>query len=122
MLKAPLICRFLVGLSLIILTLSFLMRQFSTRSLTFLFALSALPGFGIWQAQAQTSMVNSLLPTHNTIAAPRSGLVTSDFSQSIMAASAPNLRVYGSQVRGSRPGTISGGGTAKLMVPHLCCR
>ena len=90
------------------------MRQFSTRSLTFLFALLALPGFGIWQAQAQTPMVNSLLPARNAVAAPRSGPVTVGFSQSITAASAPNLRVYGSQVRGKRPGTISGGGTAKL--------
>ena len=114
MLKAPLICRFLVGLSLILLTLSFLMRQFSTRSLTFLFALSALLGFGIWQAQAQTPMVNSLLPARNAVAAPHSGLVTLGFSQSITAASAPNLRVYGSQVRGKRPGTISEGGTTKL--------
>ena len=59
-------------------------------------------------------MVNLLLPARNAIPAPRSGPVTVGFSQSITAASAPNLRVYGSQVRGKRPGTISGGGTAKL--------
>ena len=80
----------------------------------FLFALLTLPGFGIWQAQIQTPMVNLLLPARNAIAAPRSGTVTVGFSQSITATSAPNLRVYGSQVRGKRPGTISGGGTAKL--------
>ena len=80
----------------------------------FLFALLALPGFGIWQAHTQTPMVNLLLPARNAIVAPRSGTVTVGFSQSITATSAPNLRVYGSQVRGKRPGTISGGGTAKL--------
>ncbi|MBD2723140.1 FG-GAP-like repeat-containing protein [Hymenobacter armeniacus] len=71
-------------------------------------------GTGQLPALAQAPTVTVLQPARQAVAAPRSGPVTVSFSQPISAASAPNLKVYGSQLRGKRPGTVSGGGTSIL--------
>nr|WP_214607025.1 FG-GAP-like repeat-containing protein [Hymenobacter arizonensis] len=55
-----------------------------------------------------------MLPARHAVAAPRLGPVSLTFTQAITAASATNLRVYGNQARGRRPGTMSGGNTATL--------
>ncbi|UOQ98716.1 FG-GAP-like repeat-containing protein [Hymenobacter sp. 5317J-9] len=71
-------------------------------------------GVGQLPAQAQAPTVTSLQPARQAVAAPRTGPVTVSFSQPISAASASNLKVYGNQLRGKRPGTVSGGGTSIL--------
>lgn len=65
-------------------------------------------------ARAQAPDITTLAPARNSVAAPVAGPVAVGFTQAITAASAPNLRVYGSQRRGRRPGVLSGGGTANL--------
>ncbi|MDO7877543.1 FG-GAP-like repeat-containing protein [Hymenobacter sp. ASUV-10] len=65
-------------------------------------------------ARAQAPVLLTRQPARNAVAAPRSGPVSLTFSQPITAASAANLRVDGNQLRGKRPGTIGGGGTATL--------
>ncbi|WP_460576894.1 FG-GAP-like repeat-containing protein [Hymenobacter coalescens] len=64
-------------------------------------------------ARAQLSVV-SRQPARNAPAAPRNTALTLGFSQAVSAASAPNLRVYGTQLRGKRPGGVAGGGTSTL--------
>ena len=65
-------------------------------------------------AAAQAPTIVSLQPVRNAVAAPRTSNVSLTFTQAITAASATNLRMYGNQLRGKRPGTLSGGGTATL--------
>ena len=62
-------------------------------------------------AWAQAPAITSLVPGRHAVAAPRPGPVEVNFTQPITAASAGGLRVYGGQLRGRRPGTLSGGGT-----------
>ena len=69
---------------------------------------------GAHAAWAQAPTITAPAPGRHAVAAPPLGPVTVGFSQSITAASAPNLRVYGNQRRGRRPGALSGGNTAAL--------
>jgi hypothetical protein len=64
-------------------------------------------------AQAQVTVV-SRQPARHAAAAARNAVVAVGFSQPISAATAPNLRVYGSQLQGRRAGNVAGGGTASL--------
>ncbi|RTQ53384.1 T9SS type A sorting domain-containing protein [Hymenobacter gummosus] len=73
-----------------------------------------LLGLGLASAaQAQFTVV-SRQPARHAVAAPRAGGITVGFSQAVSAPTAANLRVYGSLLRGRRPGSFSGGGTATL--------
>ena len=56
----------------------------------------------------------SLLPGRNAVAAARNAPVTLTLATPVTAATAGNLRVFGSQLRGRRPGVLAGGGTAAL--------
>jgi len=58
--------------------------------------------------------VTSRQPARHAVAAARNAAVTIGFSQAIGAATAPNLRVYGSLLQGRRAGSVAGGGTAML--------
>ena len=58
--------------------------------------------------------VLALSPVRHATSAPGSAAVTATFAQSISSASANNIRVFGSRVRGRRPGTVTGGGTSTL--------
>ena len=62
---------------------------------------------------APTAVI-AMQPARHAPAAPRTANVSLTFSQPITAATAPGLRVFGSQLRGRRPGTLAGGGTATL--------
>ena len=90
------------------------MQQLSTPSVRSLIGLSLVTVMSSLEAEAQAPAVTTLFPARQAVAAPRSGPVTVNFTQAITASSAANLRVYGNQVRGRRPGTVSGGGTASL--------
>ncbi|QNH61208.1 FG-GAP-like repeat-containing protein [Hymenobacter sediminicola] len=59
-------------------------------------------------------VVTSYSPTRNAPGIPRTAPVVVSFSQNITAATATNLRVFGSQLRGQRPGTLTGAGTSTL--------
>jgi hypothetical protein len=65
-------------------------------------------------ALAQAPTITARNPARNAVAAPVAGPVTVQFSTVINAASAANVRVFGSQRRGLRPGTLSGAGTTSL--------
>ncbi|HET9501934.1 MAG TPA: FG-GAP-like repeat-containing protein [Hymenobacter sp.] len=70
-------------------------------------------------AQAQVAVV-SRQPARHAVAAARNAAVAIGFSQPISAATAPNLRVYGSLRQGRRAGSVAGGGTATLtFAPSL---
>jgi hypothetical protein len=56
----------------------------------------------------------SLVPGPNAVAVARTAPVQFNFSSAITAATASNLRVFGNQLRGQRPGTLAGAGTATL--------
>jgi len=88
------------------------MKQLVTQSFFVAFLLSLLPGVSAGQAPA----VSSRQPARNAVAAPRAGAVQVTFTQAITAASAGQLRVYGNQVSGLRPGVVSGGGTTTLSL------
>ena len=92
------------------------MPHLFTRVTRFVLSLLLVAGLSQATAQAQAPAVSSLLPARNAVAAPRTGPVSLTFTQAITAASAPALRVYGSQLRGKRPGTLSGGGTTTLSL------
>ena len=92
------------------------MKQYFTVAFFLLAGLGLLPGLGAATAQAQAPTVVSRQPARHAPAAPRSGPVTVQFSQAITAASATRLRVYGSQGRGLKSGTLSGGGTTTLSL------
>ena len=55
-----------------------------------------------------------LTPARNAVAVSRSAAVGITFSEPVTTATAGNLRVFGNQVRGRRPGVVTGGGTASL--------
>ena len=55
-----------------------------------------------------------LTPAPNALAVPRTAAVAFTFPAAVTAASAGNLRVFGSQLRGRRAGVLSGAGTAAL--------
>ncbi|MET4074605.1 FG-GAP-like repeat-containing protein [Hymenobacter sp. UYCo722] len=59
-------------------------------------------------------LLTSINPARNAPSAARSTAVTATFSAPITAATAGNLRVFGSQRGGRRTGTVTGGGTATL--------
>ena len=63
--------------------------------------------------QAQTTIL-SRQPARNAIAAGRTVPVSIVFSQAIAPGTAAGLRVYGSALRGLRPGTLAGGGSNTL--------
>ena len=56
----------------------------------------------------------SLAPGRNAIAAARNAPITLAFAAPVTAATAGNLRIFGNQLRGRRPGGLTGGGTATL--------
>jgi len=58
--------------------------------------------------------VLSVSPARNAINAPRTGAVVATFAQPISSATAANMRVHGSQLRGRRTGTVTGGGSSTL--------
>jgi len=63
---------------------------------------------------AQGPAVSALTPGRNAVSAPVNRPISLTFTQPIAAATANTLRVYGSQLRGLRPGSLQGGGTATL--------
>ena len=76
--------------------------------------LSGIPWHAAW---AQGPTVVSIVPVRHAPSAPRTANVQATFSQPITAASAMlagGVQVFGNQLRGSRPGVVSGGGTAVL--------
>lgn len=58
--------------------------------------------------------VVGLMPRANSTAASRSASISLGLGAPVTAATAGNLRVFGSQLRGRRPGTVSGSGTSTL--------
>jgi len=64
--------------------------------------------------QAQAPTITARTPARNAVASPVVGPVSVQFSAPIDAATAANVRVFGNQRRGQRPGTVSGGGTTSL--------
>ena len=60
------------------------------------------------------SGLSGLLPRRNALAAARTAPVQVTFGTAVTAATAGNLRVFGNQLRGRRPGTVTGGGTTAL--------
>ena len=58
--------------------------------------------------------LTSLTPTRNSPSIGRGGSINVSFSAAVTAATADNLRVFGSLRRGRRAGTLSGGGTTAL--------
>ncbi|SET44320.1 FG-GAP-like repeat-containing protein [Hymenobacter actinosclerus] len=63
--------------------------------------------------QAQVTVL-SRQPARNAVSAPRNAAIGVNFSQPITPASAGKMSVQGSLLRGQRPGSVSGGGTAQL--------
>ncbi len=59
-------------------------------------------------------LLTSTSPARNAPSAPRGTAITTTFSAPITAATASNLRVFGSQRGGRRAGTLTGGGTTTL--------
>ncbi|GAB2790509.1 MULTISPECIES: FG-GAP-like repeat-containing protein [Hymenobacter] len=59
-------------------------------------------------------VVTAVAPARNTVAADRSTTAQITFSEPMTAASADNVRVFGSLLRGRQAGTITGGGSATL--------
>ncbi|RZK44080.1 MAG: hypothetical protein EOO59_22080, partial [Hymenobacter sp.] len=59
-------------------------------------------------------MATSLVPGRNALAVARTAPVQLSFGAAVTAATAGNLRIFGNQLRGRRPGTLTGGGTATL--------
>jgi hypothetical protein len=53
-------------------------------------------------------------PARHSVAAARNANITVGFSQAIAAATASNLKVYGTLLGSKRPGSVVGGGTATL--------
>ncbi|UOR05096.1 FG-GAP-like repeat-containing protein [Hymenobacter aerilatus] len=66
-------------------------------------------------AVGQTPKLVNTQPTRHSTNAPRAGAITLLFNQPIAAISANSLRVYGNQLRGLRPGTLSGGNSSTLI-------
>ena len=64
-------------------------------------------------AHAQTTIL-SRQPARSAVAASRTAPVSIGFSQAIAPGTAAGLRVYGSALRGLRPGTLAGGGSNTL--------
>ena len=92
------------------LSLSFHLRK----TIILLVALSGIAGPRAW---AQGPTVVSITPTRHAPSAARTANVQATFSQPITAASATaagGFQVFGNQMRGSRPGVVSGGGTTAL--------
>jgi hypothetical protein len=67
-------------------------------------------------------VVSSRQPARHAGAAPRNAAVAVGFSQPVSAATAPNLRVYGSLRQGKRLGGVAGGGTASLTFTQVVKR
>ncbi|RTQ50919.1 T9SS type A sorting domain-containing protein [Hymenobacter gummosus] len=65
-------------------------------------------------ATAQGPTLVSSSPARNAVAVPAAGSVGLTFSQAVSAASAGNVRVFGSMRQGLRTGTLSGGGSSAL--------
>ncbi|MCI1188057.1 FG-GAP-like repeat-containing protein [Hymenobacter sp. DH14] len=59
-------------------------------------------------------LLTAIAPARNAVAVPRASTVAATFTVPITAATAGNLRVFGSLRRGGRPGAVSGGGTSTL--------
>ncbi|WP_233636034.1 FG-GAP-like repeat-containing protein [Hymenobacter setariae] len=59
-------------------------------------------------------LLTGFVPGRNAIAAPRSQSISFTSNQAITTATAGNLRVFGNQLRGRRPGALTGGDTPTL--------
>ncbi len=59
-------------------------------------------------------VVTTVAPARNTVAADRSTTAQITFSEPMTAASADNVRVFGSLLGGRQAGTVTGGGSATL--------
>ncbi|MFD2719003.1 FG-GAP-like repeat-containing protein [Hymenobacter monticola] len=59
-------------------------------------------------------LLTATSPARHAVSAPRGANVSATFSVAITTATAGNLRVFGNQRRGNRPGVLTGGGTPTL--------
>ncbi|MBF9236173.1 VCBS repeat-containing protein [Hymenobacter sp. BT683] len=59
-------------------------------------------------------LLTGIAPSRNAASAPRASNVAATFTVPITAATAGNVRVFGSQRRGNRSGVLTGGGTTTL--------
>ena len=59
-------------------------------------------------------LLTSITPTRNASAAPPNSILAATFTVPITAATAGNIRVFGSQRRGQRPGSLIGGNSRTL--------